>query len=99
MLALCRAGFDRVAFARQAIGAAEASDVLLIAGPMSRSDLAATVGRTARLLRGGGALVIQLAHPADDALVRAVLAQQGMIVAGSRFDVAVGWLVTHRVER
>jgi len=99
MLALSRAGFDQVAFARRAIGAADASDVLLIAGPMSRSDLAATVGRTARLLRAGGALVVQLAHPADDAQVRAALAEQGMAIAGSRFDVAAGWLVTHRVER
>ena len=98
-LALCRAGFDRVTCARQAIGAAEDSDLLLIAGPMTRAELAAMLGRTARLLRSGGALVVQLNQPAEDATVRAALAMQGASVTDSRFDVAVGWLAAHRVER
>lgn len=99
MIALRRLGFDAVTGARQAIGAAEASDVLLIADRMSREDPAATVGRTARLLRSGGALVVQLAHPADDAGVRSALAAQGLAITASRSDVAVGWLVARRVER
>ena len=98
-IALCRAGFDQVACARQAIGAAEASDVLLFAGPMTRGELADTIARTGRLLRSGGAFVAQLAHPADDAVIRAALAVQGLAIAASRFDVAAGWLVAHRVER
>jgi hypothetical protein len=99
MIALCRAGFDTVACTRQAAGVAEASDVLILAGVMTRNDLADTVVRTARLLRAGGALVVQLAHPVDDAVVRQVLAAQGLSLADSRFDVATGWLASHRVER
>jgi hypothetical protein len=99
MLALCAAGFDAVTCARQAIGAAQGGDALLIAGPMTRDDLAATLGRTLRLVRAGGVLVVQLAHPADDAVVRATLAAQGMTIAESRFDVAVDWLATHRIDR
>ena len=99
MLTLCRDGFDQVVLARQAIGAAEASDVLLIAGAMSRGELSEAVNRTARLLRAGGVLVVQLTHPTDDAQVRAALGAQGIAAAASRFDVAAGWLVAHRVER
>lgn len=98
-IALCRAGFDQVTCARQTTGVAEASDLLLVVGRLSRDGLADVLARTGRLLRGGGALVVQLAHPADDAVARAALAGQGLTIAASRFDVAVGWLAAHTLDR
>lgn len=99
MLALCRAGFDQVTYSCGSGGFAEASDALLITGPMSRRDLAASLAASGRVLRHGGVLVAQLGHPADDAVVREALAAQALSVTGSRFDVALGWLVSHRLER
>jgi hypothetical protein len=97
MLALCRAGFDQVVYGRG--GFLEAGDALLIAGPMRRGDLAAALAASSRVLRHGGVLVAQLAHPADDTVVREALTAQGLAITGSRFDVALGWLVGHRLER
>ncbi len=99
MLALCRAGFEQVTYARGAGGFLEAGEALLIAGPMSRRDLAASLAASGRVLRHGGVLVAQLAHPADDAVVREALAAQALTVTRSRFDVAFGWLVSHGLER
>jgi hypothetical protein len=101
MISLCRDGFDQVECARQATcpSADEASDLLLVAGPMSVEALAGVIERTCRLLRDGGVLVVQLTRPTDDRIVRAVLQAKGLRVASSLFDLSAGCLVSHAVER
>ena len=101
MVSLCRDGFDHVECVRQATCtcADEASDVLLVAGPMSTQELGAVLQRTCRLLRDGGVLVVQLQYPRDDAAVRSVLTANGMKIASTLFDLSSGCLVSHSVER
>jgi len=101
MVALCREGFDRVECARQATcgGADDVSDVMLIVGPMDSEDLTATVRRTARLLRDGGRLVVQLMRAGDDPKVRAVLASMGVTVTATLIDRSCGRLATYTVRR
>ena len=101
MVSLCRAGFERVECARQATcaGADEASDLLLIVGPMTPDELAATIRRTARLLRDSGLLIAQLTAPGDDAVVCAALATLGLEAPFSLTDRSAGRLVMHTVRR
>lgn len=101
MVALCRAGFDKVECARQATcpGADDASDVLLIVGPMNERELAETVRRTAPLLADGGRLVIQLGHAGDAAVVRTVLASLHIGVGAILIDNACGRLAAYTVRR
>ena len=100
MTALCRKGFDHVEYVRRATChcADEASDLLLIAGLMRPEDLRALVIGACHLLNDGGALVVQLAGPCDDALVRAALAAAGMSATSSVFELSAG-LATYRIER
>jgi hypothetical protein len=101
MIALCRAGFDHVECANRATCtcADEASDLLIVAGQMSSDACAAVLGRTCRLLRDGGVLVVQLERASDAPAVRAALAAAGMLVSSTVFDLTAGCLVTHTVER
>ncbi|MGA0601891.1 hypothetical protein ACO2Q3_14385 [Caulobacter sp. KR2-114] len=101
MVALLRAGFERVECARQATcrGADEASDVLLIVGALSATELAALVARTARLLKDGGTLVVQLDRPAVDAPLRAALAATGFVAGPPVIDRACGCLAVRQVRR
>lgn len=101
MISLCRDGFDHVECARQSTCtcADEASDVLLVAGPLSPDELADLLRRTCRLLRDGGVLVVQLRRPADDAVVRSALAVAGMSTTSTLVDLSAGCLVTHTVSR
>jgi hypothetical protein len=100
-VALCRRGFERVECARNATcdGADETGDLLLVVGPMTPGDLTATVRRTVRLLRDGGALMIQLAHPGDGAAVRNALAALRYSIAGVVIDRSGGRLVTYTLNR
>lgn len=100
-IALIRAGFERVECARQATcrGADEASDVLMIVGVHSPADLAALVGRTARLLRDDGVLVVQLDSLAADAPLRAALAAAGFTAGTPVIDHACGCLAVRRLAR
>ena len=101
MVSLCRAGFERVECARQATcaGADEGPDLLLIVGSLTPDDLAATVRRTARMLRDGGVLIAQLTAAGDDAVVRAALATLGLRASFSLTDRSAGRLVMHTVRR
>jgi hypothetical protein len=101
MICLCREGFERVECARQAtcIGADEASDLLLIVGPMTAGALADTLHRTARLLRDDGLLIVQLAGAAQEAAIRPALASCGLASGFTLVDRAAGRLVMHRVSR
>ncbi len=101
MVALCRLGFDKVECARAATcrGADEASDLLLIAGPMTGAELAQTVGRTARLLREDGAMAIQISHAGDEAAARAVLASLGLEATATLTDRACGRMAVFTVRR
>ena len=101
MVALCRLGFDKVECARAATcrGADEASDLLLIAGPMTGAELAQTVARTARLLREDGAMAIQIFHAGDEAAARAVLASLGLEATATLTDRACGRLAVFTVRR
>ena len=100
-VALCRRGFDRVECALEATshGADESGDLLLVVGQMTAGDLAATVRRTVRLLRDGGALMIQLASPGDGATVRNVLAALRYSIGSVLIDRAQGRLVTYTLNR
>jgi len=101
MVALCRRGFERVECAHHATcaGADDTSDVLMIVGPMTAQDLAATVRRTAPLLRDGGALMLQLSRPDDGAAVRNVLAALRYSVAAVLIDSGHGRVVTFTLNR
>ena len=86
MIALCRAGFERVEFVRPAAcrSAHRASPVLLVVGRQPEADLVSLLRRTYRLLSRGGVLVVELQHPADDRLVRSVLERLGLAVVRTR---------------
>jgi hypothetical protein len=101
MIALCRKGFARVECAQRATcaGADDASDLLLIVGPMSEEALAATVRRLVPLLRDGGRLVIQPRHPGDAAAVRNALAAMRRGISGMLVDNACGRMVTFILSR
>jgi hypothetical protein len=101
MVALIERGFERVECAHHATcpGADEASDLLMVVGPMTAEDLAATVRRTAPMLRDGGALLIQLRRPGDGAAVRNVLAALRWSVAGVLIDRGQSGLVTYTLNR
>lgn len=101
MISLCRSGFEHVECARQATcsSADDASDVLLIAGPLNLGELSAVLQRTCRLLRDGGVLVVQLKMPSDDQTVRAVLERNALSIASTLFDLSAGCLVSHAVRR
>jgi len=101
MVSLCRAGYERVECARQAtcVGADEQSDFLLILGRMTASDLADVIRRTARLLRDGGVLIIQVTGAGDEAAIRPALAAAGLEAPFTLVDRSVGRLVMHRVKR
>jgi hypothetical protein len=99
MISLCRAGFDRVECAKQATcaGADEACDLLLIVGPMTPEALADTIRRTARLLKAGGRLVVQLSSAEAQAVIAPALARVGLRASGAVMDHAGGRLVIHTV--
>jgi hypothetical protein len=101
MVSLCRDGFDHVECARQSTcsSADEASDLLLIAGPLSPDELTGLVARTCRLVRDGGVVVVQLQRPGHDAAVRAALQARGLEIAATVFDPSAGCLVSHTVRR
>jgi|HubBroStandDraft_1064217.scaffolds.fasta_scaffold149433_1 hypothetical protein len=101
MITLCREGYERVEFARQATccGADEQGDLLLIAGPLSAAALADTIRRTARLLRDGGRLVVQLSGAEAEAVVRTALLAAGFETGFSVVDRSAGRLVMHEVHR
>ncbi len=107
MVSLCRLGFDKVecaiffpgSGAATCRGADEASDLLLIAGPMTGAELAQTVARTARLLREDGALAIQISHAGDEAAARVVLASLGLEATATLTDRACGRLAVFTVRR
>jgi hypothetical protein len=101
MLSLCRAGFERVEFAREATCAAadEASDVLLVLGSMGADQLAAAIVRTARLLRDGGRLVAEIPGPGGESVVRAALAARGMEATLPLADSVTGRLLMITVRR
>jgi hypothetical protein len=100
-VSLCRGGFERVECVSQATRASaeKASDVLLIAGPLSPDELSALLQRTCRLLRDGGELVVQLTLPSDDQSVRSVLERNALMIASTVFDLSAGCLVSHTVTR
>src|SRR5271168_5108285 len=66
MVALCRAGWDRVECALQAtcLGADESSDLLILAGPGDK--FGALTARTAGLLRDGGIIAANLEDLSQD---------------------------------
>jgi hypothetical protein len=101
LIALCRQGFDRVSCARQATcqGADEASDVLMISGPCTAQALTDVLGRTARLLKDGGVLVVHEADLDDDQLIRATLAGLGCQTDWCVHDLADACLVAFKVTR
>jgi hypothetical protein len=101
MISLCRAGFERVEFARQATcgGADEAGDLLLIVGPMRPDELALTIARTVRLLRDDGTLIVQLRDARAEAAVKPALAAAGFTPTFTLVDRSAGRLVLHRVRR
>ncbi len=101
LIALCRKGFDKVSCARQATcqGADEASDVLLISGPCSSQALADVLGRTARLLKDGGVLVVHEHDLDDDQLIRGTLEGLGRQTEWCVHDLADACLVAFKVTR
>jgi hypothetical protein len=101
MVALCRAGYERVECARQSTcgGADEGGDLLLIMGRMDPGALAATVRRTARLLRDDGVMVVQLGGADEAAIVRPALAAAGLAPVFTLIDRSAGRLVMHRIRR
>lgn len=99
MIALCRAGYDRVECARRATcaGADETSHLLILTGqPETLGGLAA---RTLPLLRDGGVVGAWLERIEDDSAIRGALLVRGMEVITSQFDMAGGLAVAHRVRR
>jgi len=101
MVALIQHGFERVECAHHATcpGADETSDLLMVVGPMTAEDLAATVRRTVPVLRDGGVLLIQLGRPGDGAAVRNVLAALRYSVVGVLIDRGHGRLVAYTLNR
>jgi hypothetical protein len=101
MISLCRAGYERVECARQATCscADEASDLLLVVGPLAADGLAGLVRRTAGLVRDGGSLVVQLTGPEGEARLPAAIAAAGRETTFSLIDRSAGRLVLLRVRR
>lgn len=101
MVALCRAGFERVEFACQStcVGADEPADLLLIVGPMDPAALREAVRRTARVLRDEGVVVAQLTGPAAESAVKPALQTCGLQSDFTVIDRACGRLVLNRVRR
>ena len=101
MLSLCRAGFQHVECARQAtcLGADDACDLLLVVGPMPPEESAALIRRTARLVRDGGRVAVQVADAAQHAAVSQALSAAGFGVDFSLFDRGSGKLVIHTLRR
>jgi hypothetical protein len=99
MISLCRAGFDRVECATKATcgGADEACDLLLIVGPMTGEALAETIRRTARLMRDGGRLVVQLPGAEALGVIAPALAGVGLRASGAVMDHPGGRLAMHQV--
>ncbi len=99
MISLCRAGFDRVECAKRATcaGADEACDLLLIVGPMTAEALADAIRRTARLVRDGGRLVVQLSSAEAQAVIAPALASVGLRASGAAMDHSGGRLAMHQV--
>jgi hypothetical protein len=99
MIALCRAGFDRVECARQATcaGADETSHVLILTGPAA--GLGGLAARTLPLLRDGGVVAAWLDGPEDDQPIQGALLVRGMEILTSAFDRPGGLIVAHRVRR
>lgn len=99
MISLCRAGFDRVECAKQATcgGADEACEVLLIVGPMTCEALTETIRRTARLMRDGGRLVVQLPGAEALGVIAPALASVGLRASGAVMDHRGGRLAMHQV--
>ena len=98
---LCRDNFERVQCARQATcGAAnDASDVLIVVGPLSASSLSEQLQRTLRLLRDGGVLAVQLAHLDDDVALQHWIEAHGLEIASTVFDLSHEILVAHALVR
>jgi hypothetical protein len=98
---LCRDNFERVQCARQATCAAanDSSDVLILAGPVSRGALTEQLQRTVRLLRDGGVLAVQLNDLDDDLALQRWLEACGFEVASTVFDLSHEVLVAHTVRR
>jgi len=99
MIALCRAGYDRVECARQATcaGADETSHLLILTGPAQ--DLGGLAARTLPLLRDGGVVAAKLVGLEDDAPIRGALLVRGMEIMTSSVDKAGGPVVAHRIRR
>jgi hypothetical protein len=101
MVGLCRAGYERVECAVRATcgGADEACDLLLIAGPMKAQALAEIVGKTGRLLRDGGVLIVQPTQFGDEDAIRPALAALGLEIAFTLNDRVGGQFVMFTVRR
>ena len=99
MADLCRAGFDRVACARQATcaGADEVADLLILTGPSE--TLGALCARTAPLLRDGGLVAAWLGRAEDDPAIRTALLAHGLEVSTSTRAGSGGLLALHRAWR
>ena len=99
MIALCRAGYDRVECARQAAcgGADESSDLLILTGPAEK--LGGLAARAAPLVRDGGVIAAWLERIEDDPPIRGALLVHGLEIITSALDIAGGLTVIHRVTR
>ena len=99
MLALCRAGQQRVECARQASRskADGRADLLILSGPPD--DLGELTARTACLLGEGGRIAVALRRIEDDQPIRAALAAHSLTIATTIVDLAYGLTVIHRISR
>jgi len=99
MIALCRAGYERVECARQATcaGADETSDLLILTGPAD--SLGGLAARTLPLLRDGGVVAAWLGETCDDPPIRGALLVRGMEVIRATVDRAGGFAVAFQVRR
>ena len=101
LVGLCRKGYERVACARTATcgGADGRSDVLFLSGPCTGAALAETLGRTARLLRDGGVIVVHEAGLNDDLVLADRLHVLGFGIDWTVHDLADACLVAVGVHR
>jgi hypothetical protein len=99
MVALCRAGWERVECALQATcaGADETSDLLILTGPPG--SFGALAARTAKLLKDGGVLVAVIERVEDDVAIRAALMAKGMTILQTTLNAQGPRIVAHRVAR
>ena len=99
MIALCRAGYERVECARQATcgGADETSDLLILACAPDR--LAGLATRTLPLLRDGGSVAAGLTRMGDDLLIRDALLVRGMEILTTAIDDRGDPIVVHQIRR